>query len=58
MDAEGGRIDFMFLGPSPTRPLDPLLVICLTNVVLIMYTAELKRLLKCFVCFFFSFSEF
>ena len=25
MAAEGGRIDFMFLGPPLTRPLDPLL---------------------------------
>ena len=25
MATKGGRIDFMFLGPSPTRPLDPLL---------------------------------
>ena len=25
MAAKGGRIDFMFLGPSLTRPLDPLL---------------------------------
>ena len=25
MAAEGGRIDFMFLGPLLTRPLDPLL---------------------------------
>ena len=27
MAAEGGHIDFMFLGPPLTRPLDPLLVI-------------------------------
>ena len=25
MATDGGRIDFMFLGPPPTRPLDPLL---------------------------------
>ena len=25
MAPEGGRIDFMFLGPFPTRPVDPLL---------------------------------
>ena len=27
MAAEGGHIDFMFLGPPLTRPLDPLLVL-------------------------------
>ena len=26
MATEGGRINFMFLGPLPTQPLDPLLL--------------------------------
>ena len=25
--AKGGHIDFMFLGPPPTRPLDPMLLV-------------------------------
>ena len=32
MDGKGGHIDFMFLGHSPTRPVDPLLNIDLRDV--------------------------
>ena len=41
MAAEGGRIDFMFLGPPLTRPLDPLLVCIVSQKKIHTFTCNI-----------------
>ena len=46
MAAKGGHIDFMFLGPPPTRPLDPMLEMLLLLLVItrsILKTSEVTE---------------